>query len=221
MIRPMLRLAWCLGERADRWECIEYPVPHQLLGSGARQDLSWYFSGESTVAVHHFEEICDFLLGCTYMSDPALFQEPDFWQHPTTFEHTRKGDCEDHALWVWRKLRELGHAAHLVTGSCGLEGLDPNGHAWVVFEANDELLLLESTAKKRSSLVRPLAEVRHYYNPYASVDHDLRMFVYAGLVQRTLERRAAKKLRTAAATPPAAPPVPECRHGTPRGALSS
>lgn len=205
LLRPVLRLAWRLDEQTDPWECIEHPGAHQLLGSGARQDLSWYFSGESTVAVQRFEDICRFLLGCTYMSDPALFQEADFWQHPTTFEHIRKGDCEDHALWAWRKLRELGYPAHLVGGSCGLEGLDPNGHAWVVFSADGELMLLETTAKNREALVRPLSRVKQYYNPYVSVDHDLRMFVYTGFLHRLLERQAAKK-RSREETPPARDP---------------
>src|SRR5690348_3236184 len=47
---------------------------------------------------------------CEYVRDPV--HERDFWQHPKTFEQLRKGDCEDHALWAWRKLTELGISAY-------------------------------------------------------------------------------------------------------------
>lgn len=203
LLRPLVRLALRATDRVDPWACIEHAAPARFFGEGARNDFSWYFTGESNVPVRSFEHVCEFLLGCAYVSDTALFQERDFWQHPVTFEQIRRGDCEDHALWAWRKLRELGHPAHLVTGSCGLEGLDPNGHAWVIFEADGQLLLFETTAKTRESMVRPLPERRSYYNPYVSVDHDLRIYLYGGFVQRVEERREARSLRAHA------PPHPD------------
>ena len=68
------------------------------------------------MAVKSLQEICEWLVGCDYADDEAFFNEPDFWQHPVMFEQTRKGDCEDHALWAWRKLVELGFEAELVRG---------------------------------------------------------------------------------------------------------
>jgi predicted transglutaminase-like cysteine proteinase len=29
-------------------------------------------------------------------------------EHPGAFERRRRGDCEDFALWAWRKLAEVG-----------------------------------------------------------------------------------------------------------------
>jgi hypothetical protein len=46
----------------------------------------------------------------------VLFGEADFWQHPSTFERLRTGDCEDFAVWAWRKLIELGYDVDLVAG---------------------------------------------------------------------------------------------------------
>jgi len=62
--------------------------------------------GQSTVCVNDIAAICEWLADCEYVRDPV--HERDFWQHPKTFEQLRKGDCEDHALWAWRKLTELG-----------------------------------------------------------------------------------------------------------------
>src|SRR5205085_1473130 len=76
--------------------------------------FAWYFEGQSAVTVGSVDDVCEWLLECEYVHDPELFHEPDFWQHPRTFERLRKGDCEDHALWAWRKLvepRDRGGAA--------------------------------------------------------------------------------------------------------------
>ncbi len=84
-----MRLAWRLNDRADPWECVEATLPPQFFGHGSQRDFAWYLTGESGVPVRSFEEICKFLLGCAYVRDPVLFQVPDFWQHPITFEQIR------------------------------------------------------------------------------------------------------------------------------------
>ena len=69
-----------------------------LFGSGARLDFPKYLSGDSVVAISTFAEIREWLSHCTYESDQVLFNERDFWQHPSTFERLRAGDCEDFAI---------------------------------------------------------------------------------------------------------------------------
>jgi hypothetical protein len=53
-----------------------------------------FSTGSTNVSVDSIEAIQDWLLGCQYESDEALFGEADFWLHPTTFERLRSGDCE-------------------------------------------------------------------------------------------------------------------------------
>ncbi|MFL5385753.1 MAG: hypothetical protein ACJ8GN_24830 [Longimicrobiaceae bacterium] len=195
LVRSMVRLAVRTEEEPeDPWLCIEFDVPWQLLGSGSVHDFPWYFEGDSAVPVTSFDEVCSFLLGCTYAHDEDLFQVPDFWQHPVTFEQLRKGDCEDHALWAWRKLRELGCRAHLVTGSSVRHDPDRGTHAWVIFHGDGGLYLFETTAKVRERMVRPLDDVRGQYLPFFSVDESFTIFLYDGFGRYLLDRRGARKL---------------------------
>lgn len=62
--------------------------------------------------------------------------------HPTDFEQKRAGDCEDHALWAWRVLHELGHDVRLMLGQQGREG-----HAWVQLYDEASSRIMETTAK--------------------------------------------------------------------------
>ncbi|MGH7624701.1 MAG: hypothetical protein ACREOJ_05195, partial [Gemmatimonadaceae bacterium] len=132
-LAPVLNLAIRLSPESDPWGHLGYAAPLKAFGSGSRKDFSWYFEGESAVEARSIAEIRGWLAGCEYASDSNLFQEPDFWQHPRTFEHLRRGDCEDFALWAWRKLVEMGIDADLVVGRTMpmLEG--DSRHAWIVF----------------------------------------------------------------------------------------
>ena len=194
LLRSVLRLANRLDDPEDPWQCVECDGPVELLGTGSVRELGWYFEGESTVPVSTFEEVCSFLLGCTYVRDDELFRVPDFWQHPLTFEQIRRGDCEDHALWAWRRLRELGYRAHLVTGSCSRDEVDPGAHAWVIFHGEGGLYLLEPTTKSREAMVRPLDLMRQLYQPHFSVDESLKLFLYGGWYVAQLSRRRARGL---------------------------
>jgi hypothetical protein len=127
--------------------------------------------------------------GLQVPGDDELFNETDFWQHPRTFEHLRKGDCEDHALWAWRKLIELGYPAEFFVGQWSAGGDDPHGcHAWVVFERDGERYLLEAVDKDRGSMIRPVRDVRAEYSPHFSVDAQLTMHSYAGYLLYLRER---------------------------------
>jgi hypothetical protein len=166
----------------DAWERFEYRVPFTAFGSGSRHEFDWYFEGESAVTVSDLDQVQDWLLGCDYVRDSALFNEPDFWQHPRTFEHLRRGDCEDHALWAWRKLLELGHDADLVSGSVLRDSNvgDGGGHVWVLFRQNGEVFVFEAVAKTKERMIRPLAEVRQLYIPEFGVDRNRKRYAFRG-----------------------------------------
>jgi hypothetical protein len=197
--RSLLRLTSRVDGFEDPWQCVEIDVDPDIFGPGSIHDFPWYFEGESAVPVSTFEDVCAWLLGCTCARDPDLFRVPDFWQHPVTFEALRKGDCEDHSLWAWRKLRELGLRAHLVSGSCSRDDADPGNHAWVVFHGDGGLYLLEATAKSREQMVWPLDSVRQLYQPHVSVDETFTLFLYGGFA-RHLEAHWEARRR---------PPAPE------------
>ncbi len=180
----------------DPWERIGYRVPPRRFGPGSSHGFEWYFEGESTVAVSNVDDIVDWLLGCEYVSDPDLFRVDDYWQHPQTFEQIRRGDCEDHALWAWRKLIELGYDAELVAGRClpwtpGVEGNDRT-HAWVMFRRDGESFVFEATSKVRERVVRPLAEVTSAYRPEIGVDRHRKSFAFGGVLVTMREREFAR-----------------------------
>ncbi|HEX8718203.1 MAG TPA: transglutaminase domain-containing protein [Gemmatimonadaceae bacterium] len=181
-LSPVLRLAIRLSPESDPWGHLGYVAPLKAFGSGSRKDFSWYFEGESTVEARSIAEIRAWLAGCEYESDANLFQEPDFWQHPRTFEQLRKGDCEDFALWAWRKLVEMGIDADLVVGRTMplLEG--DSRHAWIVFRKDGKEYLFEP-AWRGDTAIRPLAEVRKDYNPEFGVGANRKRFSYAGYVR--------------------------------------
>jgi hypothetical protein len=173
------------------WERVWYRPPADRLGS--RQDFGWYMRGESTVAVASLEEICDWLLSCSYAGDRELFGENEHWQHPTTFERLRRGDCEDHALWAWRKLVELGVDADFVVGRilhAGDKALPAaaGGHAWVLLRRDGVEWLFETVAKSREALLRRLDEVKSDYRPEFGVDRQLRTFSFAGVTETQYEQ---------------------------------
>jgi len=164
----------------DPWKPASYSPGHTLFGS--KHDFAWYFEGASDVKVTNVEEVLAWLLRCDYASDEELFHESDFWQHPTTFEATRSGDCEDHALWAWRKLSELGLRADFYVGNVRSEdgSLSGREHAWVVFEREGESFILEAAVKTRERMVQPLADVREKYVPTASVSESFQTTSYCG-----------------------------------------
>lgn len=169
---------------ADLWAPVPQRVPLQRFGAGAVRDFRWYFEGESAVSVSSVDEMCDWLLACEYIRDRDLFHESDFWQHPRTFEQVRKGDCEDHAIWAWRKLVEMGFDAELVTGEVVRDDGKTISHVWVLFSQQDVQYLLESTAGSREAMLRPVAEVRARYVPHWGITGTLESRGYPGFFAR-------------------------------------
>ena len=156
----------------ERWEKKYLPVPLPRFGSGCLHEFEWYLQGESVVPVTSVADICQWLRSCQYVYDPQLFQCNDFWQHPQDFEKARQGDCEDHALWAWRRLIELGLEADFVVGHAG-----PERHAWVTFNYQGKEYLLETTLKY-DKMIYLLETTKNRYRPDIGVDRQLRTYQY-------------------------------------------
>jgi hypothetical protein len=155
-------------------------APRALLGAGARRGFDWVFEGDTGVSVRGLEDILDWLASCHYETDASLFRESDYWQHPYTFEQLRRGDCEDFALWAWRKLVELGIDADLVIGRRVPPGAENSRHAWILFRDGDDEFLFEPVVRDRSSAVRHVTTVRTEYIPEFGVAADRSRFLFAG-----------------------------------------
>lgn len=181
----------------DPWEHVTFRPPVTRFAEGSRQQFDWYLKGDSSVAVGSVDEVVDWLLGCEYASDESVFGKADHWQHPTTFERLRRGDCEDHALWAWRKLLELGIDAEFVVGRQLYD--DPEipatkgGHAWVVVSWDGETFHFETVATSASRMIRPLHTVASEYRPEYGVGRDLKTFAFAGIADTQYEREFSNR----------------------------
>jgi len=179
----------------DPWQRLNYRIPAKRYGPGSIHDFAWYFDGTSTVATSSIDDVQQWLIGCEYVSDPDLFRVPDYWQHPQTFEQIRRGDCEDHAIWAWRKLIELGYDADLVEGRClPWSPRRPDGdrpHVWVMFRREGGSFLLEATSKIKNEMIRPLAEAAAQYRPELGVDRNRKSFAFGGAILTIREREFA------------------------------
>jgi hypothetical protein len=189
---PLFRLLIRVVPAGDPWERIDVMPPLLQYGSGARLAFETYLSGESTVSVTSLEDIQSWLRGCEYQSDEILFNEPDFWQHPSTFERLRAGDCEDFAIWAWRKLVELNFDANLVVGFSALNGALGGRHAWVMFKKDGIDYVFEPVRRSADRAVRPLSEVRELYVPEFGVDRHAKRYAYSGYVAAQKKLLAAR-----------------------------
>lgn len=195
LFRPFFMVLIRLVPVEDQWERIDVTVPLRQYGSGARLDFAQYLNGASIVSVSTFAGIREWLTHCEYLSDQALFNESDFWQHPSTFERLRAGDCEDFAVWAWRKMLELGMDVDLVSGYCVENGELSGRHAWVVFRDDGKSYLFEPTRGVDESAVRQLDDVKGEYIPEFGVDRHATRFAYGGYftVQKKLGANSRAK----------------------------
>lgn len=104
-----------------------------------------YFNRPLKRHVSSLFEAARFLTGCKYLSDRRSRSRDDHWEPPDEFEQRRRGDCDDHAVWAWRVLTDLGYQARLVLGQ-----LLGESHAWVQIEVNGRAYLVEPTSKYKS-----------------------------------------------------------------------
>ena len=167
LLSPVIRFVLNRIDLGDPWAESNLAIPPRRFGSGSRNAFHWYFEGDSQVTVASVEEVFAWLRLCEYESDPSLFNERDFWQHPRTFEKLRRGDCEDHAIWAWRKLSELGVEARLVVGRYAGSR---SAHAWVLFYQGDGVIVFDAVVKEETRALRPLNECRKDLEPWFSVN---------------------------------------------------
>ena len=163
-----------------------------VYGDGARHGFDWVFEGDSTVAVASLDDILEWLATCEYETDASLFREADYWQHPHTFEQLRRGDCEDFALWAWRKLVELGIDADLVIGRRVPPGSENSRHAWILFRSGEDEFLFEPIVRDRDAAVRLLTTVRAEYIPEFGVSRGRNRFLFAGYAYFLQNRHLGK-----------------------------
>ncbi|MGQ0641716.1 MAG: transglutaminase-like cysteine peptidase [Gemmatimonadaceae bacterium] len=179
-LRLRERIALVFFPPRDPWARLSMRPPVHAFGPGARQDFAWYFQGESGVDVRQLDDMLTWLGTCEYTTDHEAYQVTDFWQHPRTFELMRRGDCEDFALWAWRKLVELGFDAQFVVGYTTSGPEAGRRHAWVQFRDRDTDCLLEPCQRNIELAVRPLDAVRDAYFPEYGVDLRGNRFAFAG-----------------------------------------
>ena len=227
IVRPLrdLFLRRFVGATDDPWEHVNTGLKRFLFGDGLPEPFKTLPEGGTRVEVESIDELCSWLQGCEYVTDMELFGKEDFWQHPRDFERLRKGDCEDHALWAWRKMDSLDHPAHFFLGRWqGEEGRAASHHAWVVFEWGGKPYLVETVLKRSPSMVFELDSVRKRYTPHFSVSSENQVQMYTGFLQFLREQRLEKAAETARAGPPDGPrprPVSEDSQARPEPAPPS
>ena len=182
LLSPFLHVAALLVSPASAWEPVTMRVPSHVFGPGSQQPFTTYFEGETRVRVSCIDDIVAWLQTCEYVSDLELFHERDVWQHPSSFETRKRGDCEDFALWTWRKLAELGIDAEFFVGRVA-GGDDPTArrqHAWIVFRVDGDEVLFEPAARDRERMLQPLSAVKDAYVPHFSVDRHFVTCAFVG-----------------------------------------
>lgn len=183
---PLTRLAEQLTGNESAWDRVTMSVPPKAFGPGSELPFAEYFRGDSSVRVQSIDEIVAWLQTCEYAADLDLFQKKDHWQHPGTFEERRRGDCEDFALWAWRKLTEVGVEAEFYVG-CVICKDSPEGHrqhAWVVYHVEGTSFLFEPAARTSPAMIRLLEEAMDDYIPHFAVNHRFETSAFAGCATR-------------------------------------
>ncbi len=173
----------------DPWLRFDLEPPLRAFGPGANVEFSHYLGGVSRVTARTPVEIAGWLLLCRYADDPQLLDEADHWLHPTTFEVVRSGDCEDFALWAWRKMAEHTYDAEFVVGVRRLADGSTGRHAWVTYRHEREEFLFDGVERSMDRIIRPIEEVRAHYEPQVGVSSGGRRFVFAGLYRQEWGRR--------------------------------
>ena len=182
LLSPLVRFGARLVGRESPWERVTMRVPASAFGPGSQQPFAEYFQGESCVRVESVDDIVAWLQTCEYVSDLELFRERDFWQHPGVFERRRRGDCEDFALWAWRKLAEVGIDAEFCVGRviCDDRPEVDRQHAWVVYQVDGTAFIFEPAARTPSNMIRPLADAMGEYVPHFAVNHRFDTSAFVG-----------------------------------------
>ena len=195
MCRLLAAVVRLTGRSRSPWKRLNLPVPAGAFGPGSHCEFARYFEGESQVRVESIDDVVEWLLSCQYVTDAIQFKERDLWQHPVAFEQLRCGDCEDFALWTWRKLAEMGVDVEFYVGRVVRDdepGIDRQ-HAWVVYRVDGVPFLFEPAAT-RPQMIRRLTEAMSGYVPYFAVDGHLRTYAFSGYVLDTHRNRKAEQV---------------------------
>jgi hypothetical protein len=132
-----------------------------------------YVSQPLTVRCTTLEEVRQFLRTCKCGSDLECFGKREYWQPPEEFERSRKGDCDEFALWTWRQLLSMGYDARFVGGKAGRYS---EGHAWVQYAENGRWYLVEPTLRQIGLTLPRLSTLK--YEPKLSVAWDGKALLY-------------------------------------------
>jgi len=164
------------------WDRVAIDVPTIAFGPGSTREFGDYLEGDSLVSASSIDDIVQWLLTCEYVTDAVQFNERDLWQHPRSFEERRRGDCEDFALWAWRKLAEIGVEAELIVGRvlCADDADGKRRHAWVVYRFDGTLFLFEPAARTRERMIQRLDDAMDGYMPHFAVNHRLATCAFMG-----------------------------------------
>lgn len=145
---------------------------------GTSSEFKAYLASRSTVRIRNQSELIKWLGSCEYTDPPAA---PSQRWEVSNFEASRTGKCFERALWAWRMHNEIGMRARLVFGVFRPDQeasrtwtdseLNPN-HAWVEYEYQGRAYIFETTARRRSDMIRQRNHVAHQYAAYHSVDAD-------------------------------------------------
>lgn len=166
----------------DPYETMSMPIPRARLGAPHKRAFEDYLAGSSHVAVHSLADVETFLRGCAYVSHPT--RTADWTTLASQFERQRSGNCLDHSLWAWRKLRELGQSAELVVGVADPNRVPLVRHAWVVFRQNEQRVVLETITKDAERpMVQGIRPHVDYYWPEIGVSRDGQPFGYTGMIR--------------------------------------
>ena len=182
LLTPFMRFGARLFRTESAWERVTMRVPASAFGPGSQRPFAEYFEGESSVRVGSIDGIVAWLQTCEYVTDLELFHKRDVWLHPGAFERLRRGDCEDFALWAWRKLAEIGIDAEFCVGRviCDDRPEIDRQHAWVVYRINGTAFLFEPAARTPSRMIRPLADAMGEYVPHFAVNHRFDTSAFVG-----------------------------------------
>jgi hypothetical protein len=126
--------------------------------------IGMYVTQPLTVKCQSLQDLRRFFRACRHLSDKEQFGKDDYWMPPEDFEKSRRGDCEDFAMYAWRQLLEMGYKARFVIGD------SPVKHAWVTFEKDGKHFLLEPQARFLGLWFPRLDALR--YRPDVSVEWD-------------------------------------------------
>lgn len=190
-VRPFYRLLLRSVRIEGSWDEYEgIEISPKSFGAGSVHPFEWYLTGPSSVSIGTVAEICRWLSHCTFVPDIDEFGIADHWQHPSEFEERRRGDCDDHSIWAWTKLIELGLHAKLFSGTWLPGHVGQEAHAWVVFtDSAGEEWLLESTFKDTKRIVQRADQVRTLYQPHFSVDEHCKVLCYGGFIRHLKAKR--------------------------------